>query len=142
MTVSLWVYPTSVTGIHVISHRQSHPNSGWNFYQEDAVLKFSTANGTNVTSVSNTLLTINVWQHIAVVKSSTSAIFYKNGNIISNASSASHATASLSQTMQIGRDPSGAQFFSGNMEEIHMCPSALTANQIRTMYALGVGKYY
>lgn len=139
---SFWFYPATVTGVHVIAHRETYNTAGWNLYQDATAIVLNTdyAGGSNLTK-SNAILTINTWHFVTMVKSSASVTFYLNGNPVGNATTGTHTTvASLSKTMQIGRDPTPTQYLSGNLEELLFFNRALTAQEIRRMYAWGTGK--
>lgn len=73
----------------------------------------------------------------------TTVKFYIDGNL--KASASKNAIDYTSCGLSIGNyytNTTSANMFDGKIEELMVASTALTANQIRQMYALGVGKYY
>lgn len=82
------------------------------------------------------------WNHIVFTRDDTTldSKLFLNGNLILTYNVSKSATAGT-DFLQIGIGPNSAAF-SGYIDEYHISSTIPTANQIRQIYALGVGKYY
>lgn len=90
-----------------------------------------------------TLGTAN-WYHLALTYDTTNVTAYINGNIVGTPTAASgNGSIPTVDGFCIAADTDGVTLPSSIFaDEVMVSSTALTANQIRTMYALGVGKYY
>ena len=80
----------------------------------------------------NTTVTDGSWHHGVVTVSGTSLIFYLDGK-----PDGSHTIAnlsSISQNLWLGRENTGATYFSGQLDELKIYNYALTTNQIKLDY--------
>lgn len=93
-----------------------------------------------------TLGTAN-WNHIVVVMDGTNIYGYVNGNQVATAASSGNGSSATNDLFLVGcTSSSNAGLVVSNMavadaDECFVSSTALTANQIRTMYALGTGKH-
>ncbi|MBU2509682.1 LamG domain-containing protein [bacterium] len=78
-------------------------------------------------------LDLNLWQHIAVVYSSTDVLIYKNGAEYSRGGAEIARTSN--HTFQIGVNPyTGSNNFNGKIDDVRVYNTALTPTEIRTLY--------
>ncbi len=88
-----------------------------------------------------TLGTSNIY-FMALRYDGTNVKGYINGVEVATAASSGNGSGTTTSAFAIGSYIDGDTFSSIFADEVHVTSTALTANQIRTMYALGVGKYY
>lgn len=88
-------------------------------------------------------VTLNQWQHIAVVYTPTNIKFYKNG--VEFSFGAAPVGQASNNTFHIGMNPlnGGIEFFQGRIDEVEVFNSALAAADIITIVDAGnAGKCY
>lgn len=132
-TLELWVNPTAFTGITLIS--SSYPGAG--------IIPFvigmsngTDANGTSLGAfpwfnyytgsvwaagaISNTPLTLNTWQHVAVVFTGADAYIYINGTRTATWSGTTWIAGAATAQLLIGRrwDTGGSTFFTGFISNV------------------------
>lgn len=141
-TILMWLNPDSIANAAQLVRRGSSNGYQLQFDTTDARLALAPRGLTTVYS-SNNAIVASAWQLIGVTRSSTTVTFYRNGSPWGTATVAT-INSDSGQNMIIGSDPSSSAGteYNGKMDELYIASTALTANQIRTMYALGVGKYY
>jgi hypothetical protein len=133
-TWEAWVYPTRVN----ISGRQqilSHDVGG---YGRSVLLETGTSNfgvftGNGVWQPAP--VTLNAWQHIAVVFTETNLYFYKDG--VEYVSGIDPVERTSSAKLQIGRNPVYGEYFQGMIDEVSVYDRALSAGEIQGLYAAG-----
>ena len=89
-----------------------------------------------------TTVSANVWHFVALVWNGTTQSLYLDGKLDGSAANTYFSNHAAYPSFGVRQGPATDGYYSGQMDEIHMTPTALTANQIRTMYALGKGLYY
>jgi len=149
-TASCWVNITALQDAGLIAnYRYTGAYFGFGLnVKADGVVRFFTASGGGgVTELlsSNTLST-GIWYHVAVVRvNSTGSRIYVNGNLVGSDSNTTNPTYTTTHYPSLGvRRYDNAiyeAYLNGKLEEAQIASTALTANQIRTMYALGKGMY-
>jgi len=151
-TISAWVRVRSFASAGSIANKMQSANlRGYLFfYNTDATLGFilRSASSGNRISVSTTgaALTLNVWAHVVVVYNGTSQAsgvsFFSNGAsmAMSTAENTLSATIANSQSLLIGgRAVFNDLFIDAEMDDIVICNTALTANEVRFIYEQGRG---
>jgi hypothetical protein len=122
-TAMAWIKPSTTTGIHrVFSSQTGGANACWGFGLNGLRMRF-TDYGQYDTDSPNAPIVANVWQHLAVVKSSTAGVqFYVNGTL---SYSDATRTANLIQTpdaltqWRLLNGPGGENFL-GNVAEVRL----------------------
>jgi hypothetical protein len=86
----------------------------------------------------------NVWHQIASVRSiaDDKAYLFIDGCLNNSATDATTGSSANGNSLYFGSYNGSSLWYGGSLEEVMITPTALTANQIRQIYALGVGKYY
>ena len=104
------------------------------------------SSGSATLTVTRTLDT-GVWLHLCGVYNGSTIKLYLNGNEIGTVNETTNPNDN-SKALNIGNfgyyTPSSGElgrYLNGKIEEVHISSTALTAQQIRTMYALGKGMY-
>ena len=123
-TAEAWIYPTSVTGTRKIFAQAEDGSNDWQLYMsDDEIAVWATSGGSAGPRFlsSSSPITINTWQHVALVKDGDDYEIFVAG------SSVATATSSVSDTLfadlRIGNDTSD-QGFEGYIDEIRISNSA------------------
>ena len=101
--------------------------------------------GTAIDQVNyNISLGTSNWHHLAFTYDATNVKAYYNGSLIGTQAASGNGGTNQPDVFSIGgqTQASGAYYVDAKIDEVHVVSTALTANQIRTMYALGRGLYY
>lgn len=139
-SINLWAKPTALNSYQIFLRRGS--SNGYQFEINNANNTFFfSARGGNTATATTNALTAGVWQMLTMSKSSTNVSFYVNAKFLNTTASIT-VTSDPGQTAYLGHNGSNTEEYAGDLDEVMVASTALTANQIRTMYALGVGKYY
>jgi len=77
-------------------------------------------------------LTQNVWQNVCIVKNGTSFTYYKNNSVITTATSS--ATQRSTTPFYIGGDAPSNEYFVGNISNVQVYNSALSATDVAQNY--------
>jgi hypothetical protein len=118
-------------------------NAGWWFRQEAGTTPrwLYVHNGGGIYMAGGNIAK-NVWTHLVVTYDGTTVRFYANGE----PQWASTGTAPAPNTVGplcIGGDPAiGNELFDGNVDEVAIYTNALTADQIKLHYAVGVTNFF
>ncbi len=113
-TVELWVYPTDTTGTaYVVSESGandgSSSNNYWGIEKTGSTYVYKVGPSTVFGSpISLGNVTVNAWQHLAVVKSGTTVKTFNNGNAVATASQALSSTNT--GALEIGGSDNGESF--------------------------------
>jgi len=91
-------------------------------------------------------LTTGEWYHLAATYDGSNLNFYLNGNLISTLYSVSGSIIPSSNSLMVGKDPSNPsatiRFFKGRIDEVAVYNRALTEEEIRGLYNIGIGRDY
>ncbi|MFH1320590.1 MAG: LamG-like jellyroll fold domain-containing protein, partial [Bacteroidota bacterium] len=109
VTLETWIYPTNTTGLHwILSNARDccTPTGGFNFYMNGTNLQGSVWRSTSSTLISVSaggVLSINTWQHVALVYDGTKIELFLNGNLVAtSAISGLSAVQNGSQNLHMG----------------------------------------
>lgn len=134
-TIALWIYPTSVTGLHTIFH-QWNTVVGPIIFSNGTDLLWQVGSSANARLTGTACIAANVWQHIACTYTSTSDLkIYKNGALFASqttptANNTAHTVAAVFGDCNVG----GAGYFAGDMAMPAMWGRELSAWEIRSLY--------
>jgi hypothetical protein len=152
-SVSAWVNINSVTGNadFIVSNGlwNTSPYSGWGLNLQGAnTLRFDlTDNTPNQLSIDSSGLTLNTntWYHVLFTydgsNSATGMNFYLDGLLTSKTIVANNALGAITYTssmkLNIGARESGVRPFNGDISNVSIFDSALSASQVLTLYNNG-----
>ena len=143
MSVSVWVYPTTISGQHTIFI--DDPNNLSTGSNMDLVLnssgyfQFETYNAGWQSLNSTTTASVNNWYHVVVTEDGTDRKIYVNGSLENTSSVVS---SSLNTGIRIGGDGYGGGVvneFIGKIDELSFFNRVLTADEVSTLYNSGTG---
>lgn len=140
-TIEFWARVTSwSTGTRCIVGNVSSFNDGWWFRQEAGTSPrwLYVQNGGGIFMAAGNI-TKNEWAHLAVTYNGTKVLFYANGDE-KWSSEGTVPSVNTSLPLCVGGTPllSGEEFFDGNVDELAIYAKALTADQLKLHYAVGV----
>ncbi len=147
LTISLWVKPgsTQVASADIFSKHGTTANSGYTFEMNGTAnsnsyyFSWGTGSGFQCTAT-QIILTPNVWQHVAFVKSGTGLTLYMNGNQVSTCTGASATIANTVDLLYFGRFANtSSRFWNGTMDEVMFASVAMTGQEIQELYRAGGG---
>jgi glucose/arabinose dehydrogenase len=138
VSVSAWINPTGLGGKRsVVSKRyefelgpvsESSPHGLQASYKDP--------DGTPRSNPLTPSTTLNVWQHVVLVRDSSThqVTGYSNG-AVSATSGYSTEPGTSSYNLNIGRNPDSSQQFKGLIDEVRVYDRALTAAEVQELYA-------
>ncbi len=129
LTVMAWIRPNSVDGLRYIFRPTLDNNpDGFTFGIDDGVLSFETF-GNFETYLSDVSVTVNRWQHVAVVIDATdTGRMYLDGDLVYAFELTSPLVGNDDDPLLIGR------YFDGSIDELTFYRRALTAAEIDAAY--------
>jgi len=142
ITVSAWINPASFGGNSrgriYDKLSESFPFGGFGLYIDNVNASNAFTYGVGVfVGVTNSFqqnrVDLNTWQHITVVHSGTNVIFYKNGSAIG--SSTTSINLGTNNSAVIGNNAAGTRAFDGLIADVKVYSSALSASEIKNIYA-------
>jgi hypothetical protein len=148
-TIECWVRPTSVGSdyrcpVGNFGGWGSSPAQGWHFYQTPGVGATATwiwvQKGGNIW-IGDKPVTKNKWDYLAASYDGTTLNFYVNG-VLSGTTTDANPALNTSQPLCFGGDPAGGWKFDGNVDEVAYYSSALTADQLKTHFEVGLTNFY
>ncbi|HXG46236.1 MAG TPA: LamG-like jellyroll fold domain-containing protein, partial [Methylomirabilota bacterium] len=134
MTWVGWVYPTR--GNYAV--RQAIFSGDDGGYDRSLIIELNSLNFAIYTGVgtwSMAPVSLNQWQHMAVVYTPTNMVMYKNG-VRFDAGFAATGQASANR-FNLGRHPWNGEFFQGRIDEAAVFNRALTDSEIQLLYNAG-----
>ena len=143
-SVSSWVKPVSFSGGNGVSvgYGESSGSDYWCLFYKGTSSgdgQFERSMGGGAQDTTGGALTVNVWNHLAVVVSTTSnALIYVNGTA-GSADTSTQATSNMTE-LDIGRILIGGtafDYFDGEIGEVAIWDSALTSTDITNLYGGG-----
>jgi hypothetical protein len=141
-TAECWARVTSWgDGVRCIMGNLSDFNNGWWFRQEAGTTPrwLWVQNGGGI-YMAGGAITKNEWAHLVVTYDGTTSIFYANGQL--KWSSPGTPNPNTSGPLCIGgNSKTGDGFFDGNVDEVAIYTNALTADQVKLHYAVGLTNF-
>jgi alpha-tubulin suppressor-like RCC1 family protein len=110
-TVEGWFYPTSVTGAHSLFTLGTENTGRYTWLLNGAVVNSNLYGASSTTY--NSTVSINTWNHIAVVRSGSTVGVYLNG--VLDATTDTQAGTIGNGALRIGADGTGSTTFTGNI---------------------------
>jgi len=127
-TVEAWYRPTSVTGSHYLFTLGTEATNRYTWFLNGAVITSNYFGGSNVAY--STSLSINTWNHIAVVRSGTTVTLYVNGT--ADATTDTQAGTIGNGVLRIAADSSGANRLAGQISNFRVAASAVYTGNFTT----------
>ncbi|HUD21142.1 MAG TPA: LamG-like jellyroll fold domain-containing protein [Candidatus Saccharimonadales bacterium] len=145
-SVAFWVNPSSVTGSHVLVHKNAS-SVGWrvwlNANHVNADYQGATG-GTTLTSASTTALSVGKWYYIVVTYASGSVKIY----VSSTATAGTMGNPTFDNTTDtnpivMGGIPTGSGWtaFNGSVDDFRLYNRVLTTTEVGYLYNSGYGSY-
>lgn len=152
-SISLWVKPgaqgAAIKTLFDYDHASS-PYQGWVVQSEDATTNsnyyLAYCDNTNVFQPASAIgagkgipLTSGVWQHLVYIKNGAALLGYKNGVLAWSGTATNSAIFyGTNRSAAIGRYIAGSgRNFNGPIDEVSVFSSALTAQQVSSLYEAG-----
>lgn len=141
LTIAAWIYPDADDTSCIVNKKWDGDNNGFDFrtYSSRRLL-FRIGDGIqNITKYSNAnSLTLNTWQHIAVVYNGASVKFYVNGELKDTKPLAADAPKNNSDDMTIGiyTDLSSTRF-NGIIDDVKLFKTVLATDEIAELFSQG-----
>ena len=104
---------------------------------------FTSANGSNESSIETSVLSSDVWYHILVTHDNTGGTrtIYLNGTSVDSDSSVTVYEGTRTGDFQLGNTQDSTDFMNGYMDEFNFWGRVLTASEIAGLYNDGRGKH-
>jgi hypothetical protein len=123
-TIECWIYPSTLgittNGINYFIDNRAAANSGeWTFGTNTAGdLIFANGASGDFSLSASAAITLNNWQHVAVVRSGTTFTLYRNGvQIATTTNSQNFSTVSA---LAISSNPTNAYYFNGYISNVRI----------------------
>ena len=117
-TIEFWLYPSSSLAYHraIIDTRSGFTDTGVAFFQYGLVLEVY---GSNLkVSSAAAALTINTWQHVALVRQSGTCQIYVGGT--ASGSSATYSSNLTSSVVRIAQNVANSHFYVGYIDDLRI----------------------
>lgn len=149
LTIETWVYPTASTAGTVVAATQGgnflflayNPTGAGGAGAKTFGVR-TAANGGGGTTTIQTLNTYaqNAWYHVVFVYTGSGRAIYINGALENSDTDTTH-WGTIGTDWRIGTLPSGANWFTGKLDEVAVYAAALTASEINEHYQVGLGNF-
>ena len=123
-TVEGWYYAANVTGTHYLFTLGTETSNRYSYFLSGNAIT-SNIYGGNSISYSSTV-SINTWNHIAVVRSGSTVKLFLNGN--ASATTDTQSGTIGTGNLRIGADSGGLNRFQGNISNFRVSDSAVYIN--------------
>jgi hypothetical protein len=141
-TTECWARATSWgSGVRSFLSSFQNYNAGWWFRQEAGTTPrwLYVQNGGGIYMAGGNI-TKNEWAHLVVTYDGTTVRFYANGDE-KWTSTGTVPAPNTTGPLCMGGDPAIGEFFDGNVDEVAIYNNALTVDQIKLHYAVGVTNF-
>ena len=128
ITISAWIKSTNISSEQLIF--SGNPNYHLEIYQSKLTFQIVTY------PQGNTVLSSNVWYHIAVTYDEANVRFYVNG-VSDGAPAMTTQLGNAVVTNYIGSWPGNTLRFSGSIDDVRIYNRALTASDVAALYQAG-----
>ena len=133
-SISVWVKPKAILGSATIFDYRDANNDGIHIYLGDGDVVYQID---NTDGHYDSVLTLNQWWHIVATNDASTSTIYVNGVAVETADTSGETiNVATSAVPRIGArsHTSPSNYFNGNISEVVFYTSALTANQVKTIY--------
>lgn len=145
-TIAAWINPDDLGGSSAgrIFERDNASTAGYAFHCVSSTgNKLALTNRAQSQTVASTgTLTFGSWQHVAVTWNATAVTFYKNGVAAGTATMSGSIVGGDGIQATAGNDPTAANGFDGEIDELGVWNRDLTLNEIAWIYNGGSGRVY
>jgi hypothetical protein len=146
LTISMWLYPNSITGTHYIlgkSDGSLTSDTGWYIVHLSNALRFYYNNGSGLGSsglATGSSIPVNAWTHYVVVidKAAELVTVYLNGNFSASGGRDRNGTWAKNANLTVGMLSMGASAsspYNGSIDELYFWDRALSASDVSYLYA-------
>tara|TARA_X000000368_G_C23013904_1_gene704766 strand:+ start:265 stop:1362 length:1098 start_codon:yes stop_codon:yes gene_type:complete len=133
-SISIWVKEASISGASSLFDYRDANNDGIHIYLADGKPLYQ---NNNADGYYNSALTLNQWHHIVCTNDGSTSTIYVNGVAVETADTSGETiSVGASTVARIGcrSHTSPDNYFNGNISEVAFYTSALTINQVKTIY--------
>ena len=137
MTILLWAKPAALAGsTGLISKNYIGTQPWWCFYTITTSIKWMLAMGAGdeVVISPSGVLSVDVWQQIAIRLSGTNVSQYVNGKEVHNGNTTSTFASNQANDLYVGSLSASSFWFNGSIDEVRIYKKALCAEEIRSLY--------
>jgi hypothetical protein len=141
LTMVAWINPSSLSGSGGVATKfyNTTGNRGYRMAIGGGTLSVAISNdGTNQVQNNAGSIFTNIWQQVAAVytASAGTVTFYVNGSLAGNVGGFPTSIFNNSQHFQIGTndDSTGANSFSGSIDDVRIYNRALSASEVQALY--------
>ncbi|MDD5551730.1 MAG: prepilin-type N-terminal cleavage/methylation domain-containing protein [Candidatus Pacebacteria bacterium] len=148
ITIEAWIYPTPPTLTYyraiVAKYSQSDNkrayqlivDEGYSKYLGQGTIQFwISSNGSTLRDHVEAPGELNKWQHVVGVYNGSKMTIYVNGELKDEKNTTISSIFVTDRPLRIGSDQVLSRFFLGKIDEVRIYGSALTAKQIKNLYA-------
>ncbi len=141
-TLSAWIKTSNSAAIQSIIRKGNAGGAGTYLLnvQTNGKVRFYNVDGASTASQVDSNISVNdgKWHHVVGVANRNSGVSLYIDGVLDNANSTAF-TSSMDNTdvFYIGYYPSGTQYFNGQIDEVMVTATELTAAQIKNMYQVG-----
>lgn len=132
MTINAWIKPSALNAYQIIFYRGSSAGYQLEINNANNTFFFSARGGNTATAPTNSL-TAGVWQMVTMSKSGTNVSLYVNGKFLNTTASITVSSDS-GQAAIIGQNGSNGDKYNGDMDDLAVFDTALSADQIKELY--------
>jgi len=132
-TISVWVYPSTVSGEHSIAGKFSSSNNGYWLRQNTDDIQWFGVN--NAVRTATNVLSANSWHHIVGVRNGTILTIYVAGEQSATGDAGGSVNPVHANPFIIGRrSDSSAEYFNGPIDDVRILNRALLSSEIKAVY--------
>jgi prepilin-type N-terminal cleavage/methylation domain-containing protein len=136
-TYMAWIYPTLFSGVRGFMGTGGG-NTGFSI-NANAGIQYVCE---SLTFSSNTgVLSLNKWQHVAIIVEGTKATLYVNGRDVTAAGVPAYTCGPQPQFTRIGYAYAGIFFFQGMIDDVGVFQTPLTLSQLNEIYLAGIPEH-
>ena len=136
LTIEAWVYVSSTQAVFSVVDRFGEGYSGYRFGCSNNALGFGygDSKGRYEEFIKGGFSFTDGWSHIAVTKRDREITFFVNGKFVYVGYGSDSKIAPFFDDMNIGRERSGNQWFSGKIDGVYIYNRALSPAEIKVNY--------
>jgi len=133
-SISMWVKPAGESGSMSLFDYRDANNDGIHIYLGDGDVVYQID---NTDGHYDTKLDLNQWSHVVCTNDGSTSTIYLNGVSVETADTSGetiNVSGSAVPRIAARSHTSPSNYFNGNISEVALYSSALTANQVKTIY--------